>query len=61
MANLAYYNLAEAFLKFKRVAEKEGFYLDEIRRMDESIKEMNPVPDTSPEEIIKDMKGGVTS
>lgn len=60
MPSLAYYSLAEAFFKFQRIAEKERFYLDEVHRMAESLKEMNPVPELDPKEVADSMKGGAT-
>ena len=56
MPNLEYYNLAEAFFRFKSVAEKQNFYTEELKRMEKSIREMDPLQD-DPELITKHMGG----
>lgn len=56
MPSLEYYNLAEAFFRFKNAAEKCGFYTEEIDRMEQSIREMDPLQD-DPEKITKHMGG----
>jgi len=56
MPSLEYYDLAEAFFRFKNAAQKHNFYLDEIERMEKSIREMDPLQD-DPELITKHMRG----
>lgn len=56
MPSLDYYSLAEAFFRFKKVAAKYNFYPEEIYRMEQSIKEMNPLQE-DPELITKQMRG----
>ena len=56
MPSLEYYNLAEAFFRFKKAAEKCNFYPDEIKRMDQSLREMDPLKD-DPELVVKYMRG----
>ena len=56
MPSLDYYNLAEAFFRFKKAAEKYDFYSDEIKRMDQSLREMNPLKN-DPELVTKHMGG----
>lgn len=56
MPSLEYYNLAEAFFRFKNAAKKYNFYTEEIDRMEQSIREMDPLQD-DPEQITKHMGG----
>lgn len=56
MPSLEYYSLAEAFFRFKKIAERYNFYTEEIERMEKSIREMDPLQD-DPEQIIKQMGG----
>nr|DAH99909.1 MAG TPA: hypothetical protein [Caudoviricetes sp.] len=42
MNYLQWIELMEAFYKFKKETEKIAFYTDEIKRMEQSIIEMNP-------------------
>lgn len=56
MSSLEYYNLAEAFFRFKKAAEKCNFYPDEIKLMDQSLREMDPLKD-DPELVVKYMRG----
>ena len=56
MPSLEYYSLAEAFFHFKSVALKHNFYREEIERMEESIRKMDPLQD-DPELITKHMGG----
>ena len=59
MPSLEYYKLAKAFFTFEKIAKKNSFYLNEIQRMEQSIKEMNPIYDISPELICDSMNGGI--
>lgn len=56
MPNLEYYNLAEAFFRFKNVAKKQNFYTEELERMEKSIREMDPLQD-DPELVTRHMGG----
>lgn len=58
MPSLEYYQLAEAFFKFEKVAKKYHFYEDEINRMERSLYEMNVAPEYDPKDIIDNLGSG---
>lgn len=55
MSSLDYYNLAEAFFRFQKAAKKYAFYSEEIQKMEQSIREMDPLQN-DPKTITEDME-----